>query len=72
MGWVASLAEAWIETREDGPSIRFAIASGARTLDCFDDFLPGFYARFGFVEVRRESNWTPGKEDVVYMVLKED
>jgi len=34
--------------------------------------LPGFYARFGFVEVRRESNWTPGKEDVVYMVLKED
>jgi hypothetical protein len=46
-----------------------AIASGATKLDCFDGFLPPFYARFGFVEVSREANWTIGGADVVYMRL---
>jgi hypothetical protein len=41
----------------------------ASKLDCFDGFLPGFYARFGFVEYRREANWTEGGPDVVYMRL---
>ena len=44
-----------------------AIAAGAVTLDCFDGFLPAFYARHGFVIVRREANWTEGGPDVVYM-----
>jgi len=42
---------------------------GATKLDCFDGFLPGFYARFGFVEYKREPNWTEGGPDVVYMKL---
>lgn len=46
-----------------------AIAGGARTLDCFDGFLPAFYARHGFRVIRREENWTPGGPDVVYMAL---
>ena len=44
-----------------------AVAHGARHLDCFDGYLPTLYARHGFVESRRESNWTPGGPDVVYM-----
>jgi hypothetical protein len=44
-----------------------AIGAGARTLDCFDGFLPAFYARHGFRVVRREANWTVGGPDVVYM-----
>lgn len=44
-----------------------AIREGGTRLDCFDGFLPQFYERFGFREVRRESNWTPGGPDVVYM-----
>jgi len=44
-----------------------AIEHGARRLDCFDNRLPQFYARFGFKEVRREANWTPGEPDVVFM-----
>lgn len=44
-----------------------AIGAGARTLDCFDGFLPAFYARHGFRVVRREANWTAGGPDVVYM-----
>lgn len=51
--------------------VRHAIAHGAKTLDCFDGFLPGYYARFGFVESHREANWIPGGPDVVYMALKE-
>ena len=50
--------------------IRHAIDKGARTLDCFDGFLPSYYSRFGFEEVGREANWTPGGPDVVYMALK--
>jgi hypothetical protein len=44
-----------------------AIREGGTRLDCFDGFLPRFYERFGFREVRREPNWTPGGPDVVYM-----
>lgn len=44
-----------------------AIAFGATRLDCFDGYLPTFYARHGFVEDRRESNWTPGEPDIVFM-----
>ena len=44
-----------------------AIREGGTRLDCFAGFLPQFYERFGFREVRREPNWTPGGPDVVYM-----
>jgi hypothetical protein len=46
-----------------------AILNGANALDCFDGYLPGFYARFGFVETARVANWTPGEPDVVFMAL---
>ena len=46
-----------------------AVKSGARTLNCFDGFLPDYYRSLGWVEVRRESNWSPGGPDVVYMTL---
>jgi len=52
-----------------------AITRGGRRLDCFDKLpgqdhgLPEYYAKFGFKEVRREKNWTPGGPDVVYMSL---
>jgi hypothetical protein len=46
-----------------------AIEAGAARLDCFDGYLPPFYTRYGFVEEKREANWTPGGPDVVYMRL---
>lgn len=46
-----------------------AIGAGAVALDCFDGYLPTLYGRHGFVEVRREANWTPGEPDVVFMAL---
>jgi hypothetical protein len=46
-----------------------AILNGACALDCFDGYLPTFYGRFGFVEVDRVANWTPGQPDVVFMAL---
>lgn len=46
-----------------------ALAAGATHLDCFDGYLPGFYARHGFVETSREPNWTDGEPDVVFMAL---
>lgn len=46
-----------------------ALAAGAVYLDCFDGYLPTFYARHGFVEAQRVANWTPGAPDVVYMSL---
>lgn len=52
-------------------SMQLALARGAKTLDCFEPFLPGYYSKYGFVEYKRESNWTPGGFDVVYMQLKE-
>lgn len=48
-----------------------ALADGATSLDCFDGFLVGFYARFGFVETRREPNWVEGEPDVVFMALSD-
>ena len=49
--------------------MRDALTAGAVRLDCFDGYLPGFYARHGFRETHREENWTPGGPDVVYMSL---
>jgi len=49
--------------------IQIAKQCGAEYLDCFDGFLTEFYAKNGFVEVKREPNWTPGGPDVVYMKL---
>lgn len=46
-----------------------AIMNGADALDCFDGYLPAFYARHGFVETARAANWTPGQPDVVFMAL---
>ena len=37
------------------------------TLNCFDGYLTGFYARYGFVETERFPNWIEGEPDVVYM-----
>lgn len=48
------------------------VASGARTLDCFDGFLPKYYSGFGFEEYKREANWTLGEPDVVYMRLRKE
>lgn len=44
-----------------------AVRCGACHLDCFDGYLPTFYARHGFKEVKREANWTAGEPDVVFM-----
>lgn len=46
-----------------------AIEDGASSLDCFDGFLPGFYAQHGFVEYQRAPNWDPEGPDVVSMFL---
>ena len=56
--------------------VKDALHHGAVSLDCFDGFLPRYYARFGFKEVRRE-RWNPAFKppgwmedttpDVVYM-----
>jgi hypothetical protein len=46
-----------------------AIVNGANALDCFDGYLPSFYARHGFVETARAANWTAGAPDVVFMAL---
>lgn len=47
--------------------VREAVKQGAETLDCFDGYLPSFYQKMGFVEIKREANWTEGGPDVVYM-----
>lgn len=44
-----------------------AVELGASHLDCFDGYLPTFYERHGFHEVRREPNWDAHGPDVVYM-----
>lgn len=46
-----------------------AIKAGGKKLNAFDGYLPKFYARHGFREIRREKNWAPGQPDVVYMSL---
>ncbi len=58
-------------------ALRDAVERGADRLDCFDGFLPAFYARHGFRETGRvpwddqyaPSAWNPadGRPDVVYM-----
>jgi hypothetical protein len=55
-----------LKGRGDG-LVRKAIADGATHLDCFDGYLVEFYSRHGFVETRREPNWTAGGPDVVFM-----
>ncbi len=52
-----------------GAAIEAAKAAGGKTLDAFDVGLPQIYAKHGFVETKREKNWTPGGPDVVYMKL---
>jgi hypothetical protein len=48
-----------------------AIYRGATHLDCFEGFLPGFYASFGFIEVGSAANWEPNGPRVVYMALSD-
>ncbi|USH44658.1 acetyltransferase [Streptomyces phage BroPlease] len=50
--------------------VQAAIDRGAVSLDCFDGFLPDYYAGFGFQETERVANWTPGGPDVVFMSLR--
>lgn len=55
-----------------------AMANGGRKLDCFDKRegqekgLPDYYKAFGFIEVKREKNWTEGEPDVIYMELQSE
>ncbi len=49
--------------------VQHAVRVGADHLDCFDGYLTRLYARNGFVETRREPNWTAGEPDVVFMRL---
>lgn len=46
-----------------------AINQKPKTLDAYDvkDKLPELYGKYGFNEIKREPNWTPGGPDVVYM-----
>tara|TARA_R110000787_G_C13048770_1_gene406311 strand:+ start:108 stop:485 length:378 start_codon:yes stop_codon:yes gene_type:complete len=44
-----------------------AISQGANNLDCFDGYLVSFYSALGFNVTKRETNWTIGHPDVVYM-----
>lgn len=55
------------ESGRGGDIMAAAHNAGARRLDCFDGFLPGFYARHGWHETGREPNWTPGGPDIVFM-----
>ncbi len=50
-------------------AVQQAIAQGAEHLNCFDTWLVSFYKKHGFVEYRREANWTPGEPGIVYMRL---
>jgi hypothetical protein len=57
-------------------AMKHALQNGATQLDCFDGRkgekgLPGFYTKFGFVEYKREKNWTAGEPDIVYMHIPE-
>ena len=45
----------------------YALAHGAKHLDCFDGYLVSFYSKHGFEEYNREANWDEGQPDVVYM-----
>lgn len=51
-------------------AVRAAIELGGIKLDCFDGFLPSYYAQFGFTEYQREPNWYGAEyPDVIYMIL---
>jgi|GEM_PF-5297189 len=62
--------------------INDAISNGASKLDCYDDFLPKYYNKFGFKEVRREpwndkykpAQWLDrdGQPDIIYMELERE
>ncbi len=56
-----------LESGRGSLALQDAIRNGARHLNCFDTWLTAWYARNGFVEYKREANWTPGEPDVVYM-----
>lgn len=47
------------------PLFLHQIRMGAKTLDCVGDWLASYYRTFGFVESRREPNWTKGEQDVI-------
>lgn len=49
-----------------------AIENGARQLDCFDSKLVNYYKQFGFIEYKREKNWTENNPDVVFMKLEKE
>lgn len=51
------------------PLMREAVANGPTKLDAFDvgGKLPSLYKKYGFNEIKREANWTPGGPEVVYM-----
>lgn len=46
-----------------------SVQEGTTHGDCFDGFLPAYYASLGWVETSREPNWTPGGPDVVFFAL---
>lgn len=50
-----------------GALLQMAVDDGARSLDCFDGFLPEWYRQRGWVETSREANWDPNGPDVVFM-----
>ncbi len=64
--------------RQGNAAMEDAIRNGARTLDCFDGFLPDFYRQYGFIEYKRvtwNDRYAPqewnneefGSPDIVYM-----
>lgn len=62
------LVGVWAQRRGMGDAlVSAAVSVGATHLDCFDGYLPTLYARHGFIDYKRESNWTAGAPDVVYM-----
>lgn len=64
------LTNVWSVERGRGDDLMTsALANGAVYLDCFDGYLSEFYARHGFVGLKRVPNWTPGEPDVIYMAL---
>ena len=48
-------------------AVAHAVRHGAKTLDCFEPFLPAWYARQGWQATHSEDNWTPGGPAVTYM-----
>lgn len=55
------------EKGRGGQLMRDAVEAGPKKLDAFDGYLPKLYKKYGFNELKREANWTPGGPDVVYM-----